>query len=205
MMGWGFSLLVLLIAPALAFAAPPPPMILLAAGGKAVSALPPQLVEVPEVKKHVMSGLTMNLLLSADGSAPHGRLTIRYEPWDEVFHVEALGLDGTEETKTLRSLDELKGWISTPRFALPGRFDPGAAVRIAASVVPFSASEEADAKRWLARSISRAPADVAEAAPPPGQRIDRIPSLFSAVIGSSIRRKPVLRYEWVVRAGRRSP
>ena len=194
--------LALLLFGGLARAAPPPPSVHARADGTAVITLSAKLLDEAEVRKHVMSGLTMNLLLSLRDREPYGQISIRFEPWDEVFYVRALGADGSDEKKVIRSVEALKKWWSAPRTTPAARFSPGERLKVSVAVIPFSASEEADAKRWLAQSLS------VPATPPPeggGQVASAPPSLFSAVIGSSIRRRPVLRFEWTVAVQRGAP
>ena len=195
-------LALLLFGGSLARAAPPPPSVHARPDGSAVIALSGKLLDEAEVRKHVMSGLTMNLLLSLRAREPYSQISIRFEPWDEVFYVRALGADGSDQKKVVRSLEELKKWWSAPRATPAARLSPGERLKVSVAVIPFSASEEADAKRWLAQSLS-------VSVPPPaegdGEVANAPPSLFSAVIGSSIRRRPVLRFEWTVTVQRTGP
>lgn len=188
-------LALLLFGGSLARAVPPPPSVHARPDGSAAITLDARLLDEAEVRKHVFSGLTMNLLVSLRDREPYSQISIRFEPWDELFHVRALGADGSDEKKVIRSFEALKKWWSAPRTTPAARFTPGDRLKVSVAVIPFSASEEADAKRWLAQSLS------VPTTPPPeggGQVASAPPSLFSAVIGSSIRRRPVLRFEWTV-------
>ena len=194
-------LLVLTVAFTARGAGPPPPGVEVTPAGTIRVALDKSLLQRAEVRKHLMSGLTANFVVSIARREQFGRIEIRYEPWDEVFYASAVSFDGRVEPATLRSMAELERWWSGPRLIIGN--DPGATgtVRLLFEVVPFSASEEADAKKWIARSLAeRAPA----ARPAGGVAAPQVPSLFSAVVGSSIRRKPVLRYSWDVRLERTS-
>jgi hypothetical protein len=192
----------LLLFGALAWAAPPSPSVHARTDGSAAIAISGKLLDEAEVRKHVMSGLTMNLLLSLRGREPYSQISIRFEPWDEVFYVRALGADGSDEKKVIPSFEALKKWWSAPRTAPTARFAPGERLKVSVAVIPFSASEEADAKRWLAQSLSVSAPPRAEGG---GEVVSAPPSLFSAVIGSSIRRRPVLRFEWTVSVQRAAP
>lgn len=194
--------LALLLFGALARAAPPPPSVHAGPDGSAAIALSAKLLDEAEVRKHVMSGLTMNLLLSLRDREPYSQISIRFEPWDEVFYVRALSADGSDEKKVIRSFEELKKWWSAPRTTPAARFSPGDRLKVSVAVIPFSASEEADAKRWLAQSLTVSASPPAEGG---GEVASAPPSLFSAVIGSSIRRRPVLRFEWTVAVQRAGP
>jgi hypothetical protein len=194
------SLLALAVALTLRGADPPPAAAEVTPAGTIRVALHKSLLQRAEVRKHLMSGLTANFVVSIAKREQLGRIEIRYEPWDEVFYALAVSFDGKTEPATLRSMAELERWWSTPRLIIGS--DPGTApiVRLVFEVVPFSASEEADAKKWIARSLAeRAPATQTG-----GVATPQVPSLFSAVVGSSIRRKPVLRYSWDVRLERNS-
>ncbi|MFN2239060.1 MAG: hypothetical protein ABR524_06685 [Thermoanaerobaculia bacterium] len=194
--------LALLVFGTLAGAAPPPPSVHAGADGSAAITLSAKLLDEAEVRKHVMSGLTMNLLLSLRDREPYGQISIRFEPWDEVFYVRALGADGSDEKKVIRSFEALKKWWSAPRSTPAASFSPGERLKVSVAVIPFSASEEADAKRWLAQSLSVSAPPRVEGG---GEVASAPPSLFSAVIGSSIRRRPVLRFEWTVAVQRAAP
>lgn len=195
----GLCIISFLILAGSARAAPPAPSVRLQADGSATVVMNAGLLEVPEVRKHLMSGLTMNLLLTLGDDDHHGRIAIRYEPWDEIFFVSALGADGSMEKKTLRSFKSLQEWWAAPRLPIHRDYAAVESIRISVSVIPFSASEEADVKRWLARSLPGGAEGGAGQPGGSGQVSRGAPSLFSAVIGSSIRRKPVLRYVWNVR------
>lgn len=175
-----------------------PPRAVIDGRGAIGVSLPVSLLHNREVRKQIMSGLTTTFVLQVDGSSSRPRAEVRYEPWDEVFYVGTAGFDGTEERKTLTSEKELERWWSATRLT-PFHPAPGtAAVKIIVEVIPFSAREEADAKRWLARSASgSAPA------PASGESSVGAKSLISAVVSTSIRRKPMIRFIWSVRPERR--
>lgn len=179
-------------APAPAAQTPRAPSALVDSAGVVSVSFDGSLLRQPEVRKQVLSGLTTNFIVSIDRQKEHGRIDIRFEPWDEVFYVRSIGHAGKIERHTFRSEAELQTWLRAPRLTI-GRAGPaGTTARIVLEVIPFSASEEADAKEWLARSVT---------APGPARanQDDAIPSLFSAVVSSSIRRKPIVRYAWNTR------
>ena len=194
------SLLALVAAVEAQGAGPPPAGVQVTAAGTLRVTLDKSLLQGPEVRKHLMSGLTANFVVSIARREQFGRIEIRYEPWDEVFYARAISFDGRAEQATLRSMSELERWWSAPRLSAGTDTDAAQTVRIVFEVVPFSASEEADAKKWIARSLAeRRPAGQPEAG-----ALQQVPSLFSAVVGSSIRRKPILRYSWDIRVERTS-
>lgn len=191
---WQIALFLLAFAAAGHAASPPPPVADVTRDGDVRIALAASLLQRPDVRKHLMSGLTANFTVAIAGSGREARIDIRYEPWDEVFFAGATSFDGRSERATLRSAGELEKWWTSPRLVVAKGITPGQRVRVVVEVIPFSASEEADAKKWIARSIGNTAArSSASTASTP-----ETPSLFSAVVGSSIRRKPVLRYAWDV-------
>jgi len=111
---------------------------------------------------------TLLLEVSAVDGAGHrakggGRVDVRYELWDEVFLVSAMGIDGRVRRESLPSFDRLLAWwrgstcrsspplrsTPSPKPAVPGR------CRCASRSSPFSQSEQRDTQRWLADSIER--------------------------------------------------
>ncbi|MBW3670173.1 MAG: hypothetical protein KY432_00720 [Acidobacteria bacterium] len=177
-------------------AAPPAPSVSVDRAGTLSVLLDGSIVSDDEVRKHVKSGLTMNFVVGVAGSKTEGLITIRWEPWDEVFYVRTIDYDARSQRATLGGFAELERWISSMPVRVGRTRERSGAVLVTASVVPFSESEETDAKTWVARSLSEPVAspgaEPAEAAAPEPS------SLFSAVISSSIRRKPVLKFRWRV-------
>lgn len=118
----------------------------------------PAVLSRPEVKPHLTTGLTTSFLLTVTASGTQGRkvkgaarIDLRWEPWDEVFFVRAVGADRRVRRETLPSLDRLVGWWRA--VELPVAIDLPAdrwQVKVELSVVPFSQSEQLDAQRWFA-------------------------------------------------------
>jgi hypothetical protein len=169
----------------------------------AVSNLAPVLAR-PEVRPHLMTGLTTTLLLevsAVDGEGHRakggGRVDVRYELWDEVFLVNALGIDGRVRRESLPSFDRLLGWwrgLDLPVVAtapLSGGGPWTVAVRL--SVIPFSQSEQRDTQRWLADSIER-PQRGEAAAPTP--RSEPLTGTLDALLATSIKRQRLVSYDW---------
>lgn len=180
-------------------AGPAPPHLDVTSAGTIRVALDASLLHRDEVRKHLMSGLTANFVVSIARQEKFGRIEIRYEPWDEVFYARAISFDGKMEQATLRSMADLEKWWSAPRLIIGNDGAAASTLRLNFEVIPFSASEEADAKKWIARSLSQS-----TPAPSAGGGPQQVSSLFSAVVGSSIRRKPVVRYSWDVALKRTS-
>ena len=167
-------------------------------------ALPAELLREADVQKDLRSGLTTTFIIRADAGERHGgaRIELRYELWDEVYLARAVSVDGTIENATLPDTKALTEWWSAPHVTVLTGTTPDTPLQLRLDVLPFSASEEADAKRWLAQAASGAPqrttptATATAAASPP---------LLDAVIGTSVRRKPLLSYVWRVKVTQGNP
>ena len=109
--------------------------------------------------------------------------------------MRAVSADGTIERATAADLKALTEWWSTPHVTVLNGPLPDNSLQLRLDVLPFSASEEADAKRWLAqaaKSGAEAPVKSLENGATAGPILD-------AVIGTSVRRKPLLSYVWRVK------
>jgi hypothetical protein len=189
----GALVLLALLAAAQAWAARLVPAVVREQGRIRV-ALPRELLGDAEIKRGLRSGLTTSFVVTAESGEQRGgaRIELRYELWDEVYLARAISFDGREEKATLPTLTALEQWWAVPHVTVLAA-DAGI-VQLRLEVLPFSASEEADAKRWLAQS-ARASARPAGAT---GGETGA-PSLLDAVIGTSVRRKPLMSYVWRLR------
>lgn len=143
--------------------------------------------------KLLASGLTTTVVISGDDSRAV-RIEIRYDLWDEIYRVTTKG-----EQLTLPSLDRLQQWLSTTRFRV-GDVHNGrvpATVRIGIEVIPFSATEQNEAQRWLLHSISDAEAKGSATG---GSRSapTESPSAFDRMIAGSVKSKTLLSWHWKV-------
>ena len=183
-------------------AAPEAPAVEIRERVLAVSNLAPVLAR-PEVRPHLITGLTTTFLLeiTAVDSAGHrakggGKVDVRYELWDEVFLVSAMGIDGRVRRESLPSFDRLLGWwrgLDLPVVAtapLSGGGPWNVLVRL--SVIPFSQSEQRDTQRWLADSIERP--QRGEATSPP--RSEPLTGTLDALLATSIKRQRLVSYDW---------
>lgn len=146
--------------------------------------------------KLLASGLTTTILVSGDDPAHRAvRIEIRYDLWEEVYRVATK----QEQQLTLPSLERLQQWLSTTRFRVgdvrDGRVP--ANVRIGIEVIPFSATEQGEAQRWLLHSISDAEAQgsgtgASRSAP------SESPSAFDRMIAGSVKSKTLLSWHWKV-------
>ena len=169
----------------------------------------PDLPSDEEVRPHLMTGLTTSFafrvsLRSFRGGDTLGgaRIEIRYDLWDEVFRVEAIGFDGSVEQQALPSFDGLLAWwhqldliLTEPLVDLPRP----ARARVNVDILPFSESERADTQQWFADGLGADPESGTEAAAQvaedPAEPIDRVLHLLMA---TSIQRKALLSFRFVV-------
>jgi hypothetical protein len=165
-------------------------------------ALPQELLSDKEIQKELRSGLTTTFILTAVSNKLRGgaRIELRYELWDEVYLVRVVSVDGTEERARLTAV-ALPEWWNVPRAIVFNSAVADTPLQLQLDVLPFSASEEADAKRWLAQSARTAAQNSAAAGD--GRGVSS--PLLDAVIGTSVRRKPLLSYVWHVRMSSAHP
>ena len=176
-----------------------------AEGGVVLSGLPPVLAD-EEVRKHLTTGLTTTLLLHLDPplrAAPAGaRIEVRYELWDEVFHVAVLTADGRAERVVLAGLEELDDWWRHLGLLVLGpQAAPGAtrSVRLVLDVIPFSQAERDDTERWFSETIGAAARSGGEEADrSPDDREESLARVLSVMIATSIQRRALTSYEWVL-------
>jgi hypothetical protein len=169
-------------------------------GTLVVAGLPP-LLDDPEVARHLGSGLTATLELVLEARASGARVQavrrfhVRYEPWDEVYHLSDESQPGDRDSEP-SSLADLEAWWRGLELLvdLPGG-SGGRRWRAAVDleVVPFSASEREDAQRWLARS-GRRPAETGDQQP--SERGGDVGSLLELVMATGIERRAVLGSTW---------
>jgi hypothetical protein len=156
--------------------------------GVVQATLPASVLQVPAVKKQLASGLTTTFIVAARqrDRVSGARLEVRYDLWDEVWLVRRIELDRREERQRLASLDALEKWWRTPLriFSAADRAFP---LQIDLSVLPFSASEEEDARQWIAKGGG--------VATPSGE------GLVDVLIGTTLSAKPIIRWRWDMRVG----
>jgi hypothetical protein len=195
----------------LAMAVPAPaaelPRVSLDGGKLVVSGLPGVLAR-PEVRPHLDSGLTTTFVLQVSaGDAKGGKaqggatITVRWEPWDEVYLVAAAGAaGGAVRRESLPSRERLDSWWRDLRLPV---LDPGALgregdwrVQVSVHVVPFSEAEREDTQRWFSASVAsgqRSNAQDASAAAKHTAASSLVLDLWAA---TSIRRRSLVSYDW---------
>jgi hypothetical protein len=178
-------------------------------GRLALASLPPVLAG-REVRPHLTTGLTTSFVLGvavadASGHEARGgaRIAVRYEPWDEVFHVQAAAAGGWRAQETLPSFDRLLAWwqgLKLPVAALAA-LRPGEPwrIKVRLDVVPFSLAEQRETQRWFTDSLDRgagSPASGAGKGPPPGTPPSN--TVLDLLIATSIKRRSLVGYDWTI-------
>lgn len=207
------SLLALLASLALpALAAQPPPRLVLEDDSHPIWRLvaPPPILGDAEVKEHLATGLTTSFIFRLTTRSPAGdritgggRVQVRYELWDEVYHVAAVGADLRVDRAVLASVEELHRWWRSLRLTvLDSRHaDLGgtATVRLSLEVVPFSRAEQRDAQRWFSDSLEQQGRSSAEQV---GESVDEQPEQLSRAINlllaTSIQRRALVTHQWTL-------
>lgn len=183
-----------------------PPSLEVGHGGVVLSRLPPILADV-EVRSHLGTGLTTTLALRVEARSDQGKseggavVTIRFDLWDEVFHVAYLGAGEPPQRIPFQSFEELETWWRDLRLAvLPAaearrarRLDQA---RLVIDVVPFSAAEARDTQRWFSETLDDAKTSSAEDTTSQ-ESSDTLSRTFRLMMATSIQRRSirVFRYE----------
>lgn len=182
-------------------------------GGVVLSGLPPILAE-EGVRRHLTTGLTTTLLFRLE---PHGRtapagarIEVRYDLWDELFHVAVLTADGRSRGMVVPSFEALDTWWQEVDLLVLGPEATKRAqrnVRLVLDVIPFSQAERDDTKRWFSETIgAAAQSGVEEAERSPDDREESLGRVLSLMIATSIQRRALTSYEWALQLpGDRSP
>jgi hypothetical protein len=206
----GALALLLLVALQLRAAEPQAPAFELRDRILTVSALP-AILGRPEIRPHLTTGLTTTLLVqvrAVDGAGHHARggarIDVRYELWDEVFLVTAMGVDGRAHRESLPSFERLLAWwaaLNLPAVATDSLVAHGPwRIEARLSALPFSQSEQRDTQRWLTDSIERRSDTPPSPSGTPGAagRAEPLTGALDALIATSIKRQQLVDYDWTV-------
>jgi hypothetical protein len=154
------------------------------------TSLPPSVLHDRDVSKRLGNGLTATFLIMAwhGGKSVGGsRVEIRYDLWDEVYIVRKVDFDGKVEQQRIASFENLEHWWrGTPIRLLAAPVGP---LQVELSVLPFSAAEQEDARRWLSKSAG-------VSGPAAGRPTTS--DLIDVLIGTTIHAKPILTYRWKI-------
>ena len=152
-------------------------------GDRVLVALPDSVLKDGHVKSRLESALTTTFVMkTSHGGA--ARIEIRYDLWDEVYHVRRN--NGAQQTIAKKDLDQ---WWRMPIDG--GRADAGRKIDIDLIVLPFSAAEESDARQWLSKSGGAG----APSADPS--------SIVDVLIGTTLSARPVVSFRWTAEVPRR--
>ena len=163
---------------------------LIAAGDAVRIGIPQSILEESAVERRLRSGLTTTLRIAVRGRSgrePRGgaRIGIRWDLWDERWIVQVFEFDGKRHRtilppeKTLGSWIEQRTWRVAPRASAPPEWT------VELEVLPFSSSEEEDARDWASRGSAMAPK---------GEVDDSSDfRVLDLILGTSIRARPLLR------------
>lgn len=190
---------------AAARAAPPPGVSLDAEQRLVVGRLAAILAE-EAVARQLESGLTTTFVFRAEvaGRVLGGaRVDVRYNLWDEVFAVVAVGADGRGERVALAGRKALETWWSGLELVIaePGSLAvaPPRDLVLALEVIPFSASEQDDAQRWFVRSFGdRATGAGPQVTDPAERRGDSLEKVLGVLMATSIQGSALYSARWAV-------
>lgn len=210
-LGACWALLVALAAPPAAGAAAAAPAPRLAwSADRLVLVEGPDMLGRETVEEHLQSGLTLSFAFQVEADLEGGKATggalveVRFDLWDEVFLVDVT--DGLGSRRRLRhpSREALADWWRSPSLALlrspRASSSSSARVEVELSVIPFSAAEEEDARRWFSRSLDRAgETSTSEISQTSGDAPADIDRMLHLLMATSIRRSSIVGYRWTLR------
>lgn len=189
-----------LIAHVLAAAAASGPRAVLS-GGEVRVFLPRAIVDRADVRKQIDSGLTTAFVVTARASSLANndpmRIDVRYELWDEKYLVATHRKGSAPATATLESFDAFRlWWERTPLLVARTRDETSSrTIEVSVDMVPFSAREEADARRWLTESLSQIAAERGGETSGSSKK-GSAGSILDAVMATSLHRKAIRTWKW---------
>jgi hypothetical protein len=186
--------------------AAPPPGVSLDAGQRLVVGRLAAILAEEAVARQLQSGLTTTFVFRAEvaGRVLGGaRVDVRYDLWDEVFEVVAVGADGRGERATLAGRAALETWWSSLELVVAERASSAALMPrelvLALEVIPFSASEQDDAQRWFVRSFgATGTRDGPQVTDPAERRGDSLEKVLGVLMATSIRGSALYSARWAV-------
>ena len=172
---------------------PGPPRIVLDEAGTLGVALSPTLFDVPEIDRRLGSGLTTTLLITVDlrdeaGNKGRGaaRVDIRFEPWDEAYHVRRYPFDRPPDASVrILSKTEMIDLLCEAELIVAELEPGGWQGRVVLEVLPYSDVEQEGAREWFARALAASDSGGA-------------PNMFDRLYAASIKRHARERFTWEV-------
>ena len=172
-------------------------------GDKIDVTLPVSAFRSEQFSKYLASGLTTAIIVSAEDENGRGnraavRIEIRYDLWDEIYRVMKRDIAGTTEQLTLPTTARLNEWLTTTPFHVIDGRDGRIPVmlRVGVDVIPFSATEQAEAQRWLLHSMRDA--ETRQLGGAVATAPDETAGAFDRMIAGSVQPKAVLSFHWKV-------
>ncbi|MEM9554281.1 MAG: hypothetical protein AAGC60_08480 [Acidobacteriota bacterium] len=216
---WIVAVLALFVCPPLALAAePPPPRLVVDARGISLAGLP-RVLDDPEIRRQLDSGLTTTFSVRVLGRSGAltveggGRVEVRYEPWDEIYELAAIGVDLRPVRATLDSFEALRArWNELRLYVAPASMAAswrrsGVRLRVDLEVIPFSRQEQEEAQRWFSKSLDGADAagSAEEAGAASEERSEALGEVLDLLLATSIQRRPLVAWRWTVMPVTQSP
>ncbi|MCP4898180.1 MAG: hypothetical protein GY906_14500 [bacterium] len=164
----------------------------------------PAILEEEEITRQLTSGLTTSFVFRAEVKSESlvggARVDVRYELWDEVFQVVAVGIDELGERQTLPDIAALKSWwseLSLTVIEREGESATGKDLRLTLDVVPFSLSEQDDTQRWFSRSFAASQGGASSRIGDAGERSgSSLEKVLGVLMATSIQRSALSTYRW---------
>ena len=167
--------------------------------------LPSDLIAKKEVREHLTSGLTTVFVIATfaeeDGGVTSGgaRVEVRFALWEEQYVVNVIDPSGDEHRMTFASAAAFERWWAENPLTVspPRRYGPRVDVRVKLTMLPFSARDQSDTRKWLARTLS-------ESAAANERTAAQSAEVLRAIVETSVKRRPLLVREWTMHATRES-
>ncbi len=185
MVRWAAALALVLLVPSIVRAQDRPTFSV--QDGVVASVLPLRVLQDPNVRRQLDSGLTTTFLVTARtlNRSTTSRLEVRYDLWDEIWIVRRVEFDGRVVRDRLATAGALEKWWRAPvRILATG--EPRIPLRLEVNVLPFSAAEEDDAREWISKS-----GGVGTSGAGGGIIVD-------ALIGTTLSARPITTFRWTV-------
>ena len=172
----------------------------LRADGTVAVSLPSSLLARRDVYRQLTSGLTTTFVVIAESRGQQrggARISVRYEPWDEVYLVTTRGIDRSSQSLRFATVEKLKDWWRDAGVpALPRA--TADTVQLTLEVLPFSIEEQQETQQWLSRALGDVRAEPSTPEPDDPAGAGAGTSVLDVIVGTSIQRRPIVRYRWTV-------
>lgn len=163
-------------------------------GDRLMLTLPASILARKEVRRQLDSALTTTFIVKTrirgTKEEAAARLEIRYDLWDEVFHVKRHEPPARVSQQRITGAALLEQWWRTP-VSLPLARQGPSTIDIELIVLPFSVAEESDAREWLSKSGGRVGPE------------SQSSGIVDVLIGTTITAKPILTFRWSAEVVRR--